>query len=66
MRPYAHTWADSDCSVLLFRYEVNFQNGIDCGGAYAKLLSQSAELNLVKHRTQPFANLVCYSQIEHR
>lgn len=29
------------------RYEVNFQNGIECGGAYVKLLSKTSELNLV-------------------
>ncbi|XP_065543667.1 calmegin isoform X3 [Lathamus discolor] len=28
------------------RYEVNFQDGIDCGGAYIKLLSSSNDLNL--------------------
>ncbi|NXI14556.1 CLGN protein, partial [Irena cyanogastra] len=28
------------------RYEVNFQKGIDCGGAYIKLLSSSNDLNL--------------------
>ena len=28
-------------------YEVNFQNGIECGGAYVKLLSKTPELNLV-------------------
>lgn len=39
----------TSCSILVFRYEVNFQNGIDCGGAYVKLLSQSADLNLVRH-----------------
>lgn len=32
----------SDC-----RYEVNFQDGIDCGGAYIKLLSDSGSLSLV-------------------
>ncbi len=31
----------------LCRYEVNFQNGIDCGGAYIKLLSDSEDLDLV-------------------
>ncbi|XP_060740470.1 calnexin [Tachysurus vachellii] len=31
---------------LIVQYEVNFQNGIDCGGAYVKLLSQSEDLNL--------------------
>lgn len=38
-------------NFLLFlsetRYEVNFQNGIECGGAYVKLLSKTSELNLV-------------------
>jgi len=29
------------------RYEVNFQDGIDCGGAYIKLLSDTPGLNLV-------------------
>ncbi|XP_042572534.1 calmegin [Cyprinus carpio] len=31
---------------LIVQYEVNFQNGIDCGGAYIKLLSDSEDLNL--------------------
>jgi len=31
----------------LCRYEVNFQDGIDCGGAYIKLLSDSEDLDLV-------------------
>ncbi|XP_046704813.1 calnexin [Silurus meridionalis] len=35
-----------DTKPLIVQYEVNFQNGIDCGGAYVKLLSQSADLNL--------------------
>jgi hypothetical protein len=39
------------CSFFAFlseiRYEVNFQNGIECGGAYVKLLSKTPELNLV-------------------
>lgn len=29
------------------RYEVNFQEGIDCGGAYIKLLTDTEDLNLV-------------------
>lgn len=33
---------------FLLRYEVNFQTGIDCGGAYVKLLSQTPDLNLVR------------------
>ncbi|XP_061580811.1 calnexin isoform X2 [Cololabis saira] len=31
---------------LIVQYEVNFQSGIDCGGAYVKLLSQTPELSL--------------------
>lgn len=34
-------------SLCVFRYEVNFQAGIDCGGAYVKLLTQTDELDLV-------------------
>ncbi|GCB60670.1 calnexin-like [Scyliorhinus torazame] len=33
---------------LIIQYEVNFQNGIDCGGAYLKLLSHTDDLNLEK------------------
>lgn len=35
-------------SLCVFRYEVNFQSGIDCGGAYVKLLTQTPELDLVR------------------
>ncbi|XP_048365000.1 calmegin isoform X1 [Sphaerodactylus townsendi] len=35
-----------DSKPLIIQYEVNFQNGIDCGGAYVKLLSKSDDLNL--------------------
>lgn len=31
---------------LFVQYEVNFQNGMECGGAYIKLLSESKDLNL--------------------
>lgn len=31
---------------LILQYEVNFQNGIECGGAYVKLLSSSPKLEL--------------------
>lgn len=31
----------------MFRYEVNFQSGIDCGGAYVKLLTETPDLDLV-------------------
>nr|XP_057934934.1 calmegin [Doryrhamphus excisus] len=31
---------------LVVQYEVNFQNGIDCGGAYIKLLSDTRDVNL--------------------
>uniref|UniRef100_U3IQ27 Calnexin n=1 Tax=Anas platyrhynchos platyrhynchos TaxID=8840 RepID=U3IQ27_ANAPP len=35
-----------DTKPLIIQYEVNFQNGIECGGAYVKLLSKTPELNL--------------------
>ncbi|NWT87365.1 CLGN protein, partial [Lanius ludovicianus] len=35
-----------DDKPLIVQYEVNFQKGIDCGGAYIKLLSRSNDLNL--------------------
>ncbi|XP_054845687.1 calmegin isoform X2 [Eublepharis macularius] len=35
-----------DSKPLIIQYEVNFQDGIDCGGAYVKLLSKSDDLNL--------------------
>ncbi|KAL2077648.1 hypothetical protein ACEWY4_027152 [Coilia grayii] len=35
-----------DTKPLIVQYEVNFQTGIDCGGAYVKLLSQTSDLNL--------------------
>ncbi|XP_075716535.1 calmegin [Rhinoderma darwinii] len=35
-----------DSKPLIVQYEVNFQDGIDCGGAYIKLLSHSSDLNL--------------------
>ncbi|MEJ1272877.1 calnexin [Cricetulus griseus] len=35
-----------DTKPLIVQYEVNFQNGIECGGAYVKLLSKTSELNL--------------------
>uniref|UniRef100_A0A2H6NFP8 Calmegin n=1 Tax=Micrurus carvalhoi TaxID=3147026 RepID=A0A2H6NFP8_9SAUR len=35
-----------DSTLLIVQYEVNFQDGIDCGGAYVKLLSKSDDLDL--------------------
>uniref|UniRef100_A0A3Q3MGE1 Calnexin n=1 Tax=Mastacembelus armatus TaxID=205130 RepID=A0A3Q3MGE1_9TELE len=35
-----------DTKPLIVQYEVNFQSGIDCGGAYVKLLTQTPDLNL--------------------
>nr|XP_020494017.1 calnexin-like [Labrus bergylta] len=35
-----------DSKPLIIQYEVNFQSGIDCGGAYVKLLTQTPELDL--------------------
>ncbi|CAH8546719.1 unnamed protein product [Heterobilharzia americana] len=35
-----------DSGELVIQYDVKFQDGIDCGGAYIKLLSSSANLDL--------------------
>lgn len=35
-----------DGESLIVQYEVNFQNGIECGGAYLKLLSHTEDLKL--------------------
>ncbi|XP_059202974.1 calnexin [Centropristis striata] len=35
-----------DTKPLIIQYEVNFQSGIDCGGAYVKLLTQTPDLDL--------------------
>ncbi|XP_065592397.1 calmegin isoform X1 [Cyrtonyx montezumae] len=35
-----------DKKPLIIQYEVNFQGGIDCGGAYIKLLSSTDDLDL--------------------
>ncbi|XP_010748927.2 calnexin isoform X3 [Larimichthys crocea] len=35
-----------DTKPLIVQYEVNFQAGIDCGGAYVKLLTQTPDLDL--------------------
>nr|XP_015200290.1 PREDICTED: calmegin [Lepisosteus oculatus] len=37
---------------LVVQYEVNFQDGIDCGGAYMKLLSASDDLDLERFNDQ--------------
>ncbi|KAL2097438.1 hypothetical protein ACEWY4_006645 [Coilia grayii] len=40
---------------LVVQYEVNFQDGIDCGGAYIKLLTDSADLDLEQfHDRTPY------------
>ncbi|XP_043917559.1 calmegin [Protopterus annectens] len=40
---------------LIVQYEVNFQDGIDCGGAYIKLLSSTDELDLEEfHDRTPY------------
>ncbi|KAI5107760.1 calmegin precursor [Silurus meridionalis] len=40
---------------LVVQYEVNFQDGIDCGGAYIKLLSDSPKLHLEQfHDRTPY------------
>ncbi|XP_008047458.1 calnexin isoform X1 [Carlito syrichta] len=44
-----------DTRPLIVQYEVNFQNGIECGGAYVKLLSKTPELNLDRfHDKTPY------------
>ncbi|XP_056585667.1 calmegin isoform X2 [Triplophysa dalaica] len=41
---------------LIVQYEVNFQDGIDCGGAYIKLLSDSKDLELEQfHDRTPYS-----------
>ncbi|MBN3322970.1 CALX protein, partial [Atractosteus spatula] len=41
---------------LIVQYEVQFQQGMDCGGAYIKLLSQSEQLNLTRFSdTTPYS-----------
>lgn len=40
---------------FIVQYEVNFQDGIECGGAYLKLLSHSDDLNLAEfHDKTPY------------
>lgn len=46
-------------SKTKIRYEVNFQNGIECGGAYVKLLSKTPELNLVSNAATLSVTLEC-------
>ncbi|NXE96169.1 CLGN protein, partial [Menura novaehollandiae] len=43
-----------DNKPLIVQYEVNFQKGIDCGGAYIKLLSSSDDLNLYFFDKTPY------------
>uniref|UniRef100_A0A8C6TBJ0 Calnexin n=1 Tax=Neogobius melanostomus TaxID=47308 RepID=A0A8C6TBJ0_9GOBI len=43
LRPFAFT-----TKPLIVQYEVNFQSGIDCGGAYVKLLTQTPDLDLAQ------------------
>ncbi|KAM8939084.1 calmegin isoform 2-T2 [Pelodytes ibericus] len=44
-----------DNKPLIIQYEVNFQDGIDCGGAYIKLLSDSHNLKLEEfHDRTPY------------
>ncbi|XP_055016358.1 calnexin [Boleophthalmus pectinirostris] len=43
LRPFTFT-----NKPLIVQYEVNFQSGIDCGGAYVKLLTQTPDLDLAQ------------------
>ena len=45
-----------DGNPLIVQYEVKFQNGQECGGAYIKLLSSSSDLNLVKNDNKRLLN----------
>ncbi len=45
------------------RYEVKFQNGQDCGGAYIKLLSKDDKLSLVSKIISPGYLLYCFLMI---
>ncbi len=40
--------------VLLVRYEVKFQNGQECGGAYVKLLTKDTMPAMVRTLTSDF------------
>jgi len=40
------TFVFEDSPAFVMQYEVNFQDGIECGGAYVKLLRQSDSLKL--------------------
>ena len=41
--------------MLLFRYDVRFQEGMECGGAYIKLLSEADSLDLKEfHDKTPY------------
>lgn len=51
-----------DTKPLIVQYEVNFQNGIECGGAYVKLLSKTAELSWINSTTR-LPILLCLVQI---
>ena len=44
---YLHIVLFSHVPFFVARYEVKFQNGQDCGGAYIKLLTKSNKLSLV-------------------
>ncbi|KAL6061436.1 hypothetical protein STEG23_033203, partial [Scotinomys teguina] len=44
----------SDTKPPIVQYEVNFENGIECGGAHVKLLSKTSELNLDQSHDKTF------------
>ncbi len=45
-----NTFQFTDGKSLVVQYEVKFQTPLECGGAYVKLLSDDASLNLVNNR----------------
>ena len=50
-RPFV--FAESEAFVV--QYEVNFQEGLSCGGAYVKLLMHTDDLDLVRLHPPPFS-----------
>ena len=47
-----------DAPNLVIQYEVRFQEGIECGGAYIKLLTDSKDLDLVRFHIIMFCVLL--------
>ena len=59
-RVYALHLIESDSSLIFHRFEVAFHEGLNCGGAYVKLLSADNKLDLVGTCTVPVHYLPQY------